>query len=206
MELHPKALAWRLAAALVATLAPVAAGAQGLAGGSGLRYGLPPDSQWQVRLGASAAPRGPWPSFQPAGRSLSLLGDYYLPRAFGLRATGGLMPGRGSAPTLWPMREHSLALRPVAGLDSRHDEAGASDTGLAPGAAPYLGLGYTGSAAGGSLGLFADLGLRGLKPRSRVRLGGTGGEIWRNEYESAGWRLRDWNLEPVLQLGVSYAF
>lgn len=174
--------------------------------GDGLRPGaLWP--HWQGRVALSAAEptwdrplRSPRPSF-------ALLGDYYLTRpdlvepghdVGGLRATGGLLIGRTTTPwqgstvgttTQLASMEHRLGLQPDSswidasdGLQSR----------------PYLGVGYSGLRALGQAGwgFSADVGVVALRPRSMVRLGQQG----------MGDLLRDMQLSPVLQVGVSYAF
>lgn len=208
MKLHPKALDLLIGAALVAALSPPAQAAERHpAGGPGLHYGPLFATPWQARLGLSGEPRGLRPELESSGRRLSVFGDYYLPRAFGLRATGGVVLGSGTAPqgaTLWPGPGFGLA--PGGALPAWRDASLATDAALARNALPYLGLGYTGLAAGGSLGFFADVGMRGLKPRSSVRLGSAAAPGWQGDDGTPVWRLRDWRFEPVLQLGLSYAF
>ncbi|WP_119153884.1 hypothetical protein [Caldimonas tepidiphila] len=203
MTLRPQALELLAAAALAAALPLAHAAERGETAGPGLGYALPLGAQWQARLGTSAATRPLHAEAEPAARSLSLLGDYYIPQAFGLRATGGIVLGKGegrAGPTLWP------ALGQRAGLSYGGLVSWSLDDRAAYEVAPYFGLGYTGLAVQGSLGFFADVGLRGLQPRSGVRLGGAPASLHRDG-EPEIWRpWREWRLEPVLQLGVSYAF
>lgn len=206
MSLRPRTLDLLTAALLAAALPAAHALEQGEAAGPGISYALPLAPQWQARLGwsAAAAPLHRDPG-SLGGGGLSLFGDYYIPHGFGLRATGGvLLGGERRGPTLWPALGSRAGLPRALPLGTWQDEPGAQDRELASGAAPYLGLGYTGLAARGTLGLFADLGVRGLKPRSSVQLGSGAG--WR-EADPEIWRpWREWRFEPVLQLGVSYTF
>lgn len=206
MTLRPKALELLAAALLAAALPAARAMEPAEIGGPGIRYALPLAPQWQARLGIGGEPQGLRPEAGPAGRSLSLFGDYRIPHAFGLRATGGIVLGaERPGATLWPALGSRPALHRSLASPWQDDES--AESGLAQGAAPYLGIGYTGLAARGSLGFFADFGLRGLKPRSSVQLGGAAGAAWRAGAEPEIWRpWREWRFEPVLQLGVSYAF
>ncbi len=177
----------------------------------------PPDSasiwpRWHARVAlATESAALPWAGTEAAAGSrmqgLSLVGDYYfaqsvpgLSRAFasgGLRATSGLVFG--------PERSLSSALRSVP----RHGEqfaighsAGMTGTGTeASGTLPYLGLGYTGHSARHGVSLSADIGMMVLNPGGAVRLGRSVGSS--AMLEDA---LREMRLEPVLQIGVSYAF
>lgn len=123
--------------------------------------------------------------------SLSLMGDYYLSRAWlgtagGLRATSGLV--LGSRASLWSSPasiDQRMAL--TSSLDGSTENNGT---------VPYLGLGYTGLSSKGSWGLSADLGLMALNPRSAVRLG----------THSLDDTMRDLRFSPLLQFGVSYSF
>lgn len=206
--LRPRALDLLTAALLAAALPAAHAAERTEAAGPGISYALPLAPQWQARLGWSA-PSAPLHRDReggaPSNVGLSLFGDYYIPHGFGLRATGGVMLGaERRGPTLWPALGSRPAFPRGAALAAWQDEPGAQDKEPGFGAAPYLGLGYTGLAARGTLGLFADLGVRGLKPRSSVQLGGAAG--WR-EADPEIWRpWREWRFEPVLQLGVSYTF
>ena len=166
--------------------------------------------RWQGRLSLSSNLSDPLTG-NAARDSLSLLGDYYFvqqglaPRsryAGGFRATGGLFIGpRASAWSALPAspaelgsgfsaQRRSFSLWGPAGMA---DDAGSSSV-------PYVGVGYTGlnalRATGGGWSFSADLGLMALQPRSAVRLG----------QQSLSDTLRELQLSPLLQLGVSYAF
>ena len=69
------------------------------------------------------------------------------------------------------------------------------------GAAPYMGVGYTGLYGRSGWGFSADFGLVGTQTDSRVKLGRsvTG-------YQNPDEALREMRLSPLLQLGVSYSF
>lgn len=179
--------------------------------GNGLRLDAGPWSRWQGRIGMTvldtglAGPGGRVEGAVPVLHGLSLLGDYYFLQqgvtpasayAGGFRATGGLLIGSSTGP--W-----ALAAGPAAlgqgfsasrhGLGLAPPQFEAPDTSV-----PYIGVGYTGLQAlrQGSWGFSADVGLMALRPRSAVRLG----------QDSVGDVLRDLQLSPLLQLGVSYSF
>ena len=141
---------------------------------------------------------------RPALASVRLLGDYYFVRpssadgrASGFRATSGLIVGprsgawtaAGDASSALSIERHSFGLLPPA--------AGAVGTARA---VPYLGVGYSDSAAKGRWGFSADIGVMALNPSSGLRYGRGAGA------QSVDDVLRDLRLAPVLQLGVSYAF
>ena len=215
--------------AMAASLAPASGSAQTAssstsnANGLGLRSSDTAWPRWQGRLGLT---RGS-PAALAGGRydpgldtinaygadrpqqSLSLFGDYYFLQqgiagagySGGLRATGGLIYGpRGAAWSALPaglsalggsfstlQRNFSLA-NPALGADDGNSSV------------PYVGVGYTGlqslRATGGGWGFSADVGLVALQPRSAVRFGQQG----------LSDSLRDLQLSPLLQLGVSYSF
>ncbi|RZT95022.1 hypothetical protein [Rivibacter subsaxonicus] len=214
-----------LAAAMLAVGLAVGS-VDALAGDQGLRW-KPQDlaqegsplPQWQGRFGlATRAPEdAPWTVGDSANRLLgaSLMGDYYFSRsAFsrggGFRATGGLLLGTRNP--LWSGALGGTQLAP--GLSAEHrDYNRYSLTGLPldpdgndSAALPYVGIGYTGlfgkrPLTGVGWGFSADLGMMSLSPASAVRLGNVlGGQ------QSAGDLVRDLQLNPMLHLGVSYAF
>jgi hypothetical protein len=169
-----------------------------------------------VQLGLTVSEPGTAPRAQ-------LFGDYYLTGpgfgqgniAGGLRITSGLVIGpvggqvsgpaggpaagltggpRRATPSLPPLRlgegprgPNSLRLGP--------------DTDSSRVALPYLGLGYTSLSARDGWGFSADIGLGGIAPGERLRLGGSGPTAAQVENV-----LNNLRLTPVLQLGVSYAF
>jgi hypothetical protein len=63
---------------------------------------------------------------------------------------------------------------------------------------PYLGLGYTSIWLRDGISLSADIGLGGLRPGERLRLGSGGAQVERV--------LDGLRLASVLQLGLGYAF
>lgn len=209
-----------LAAALL-TLGLWSAPAAAQAGDGGLRWNPSvltnegrPLPQWQGRLGLAATDEAPGVAHDASHRLLgaSLMGDYFfsakaLSGGGGFRATGGLLVGSGNP--LWSGAFGATQLAP--GLNSERRDVSSyslateSDAGDGN-ALTYVGLGYTGlfgkrSLTGIGWGFSADLGLTTLSPRSLVRLGsGGGGQL------SASELVRDLQLNPMLHLGVSYAF
>ncbi len=134
-----------------------------------------------------------------------LFGDYYLTGpgfgegkiAGGLRLTSGLSLGpRASTLALPPGRTGDglqLGPRAVAGLGGERD--------LERITLPYVGLGYTSLSLREGWGFSADVGLGGLRPGERLRLGRSGPTAAQVENV-----LNDLRLAPVIQLGVSYSF
>lgn len=166
----------------------------------------------------------PWPKLQtriglgmasPLGADLSLasgavplqggrvLEDYYfsngplMSRARGgFRATSGLLLG-GRGPSL------SLATVPRTGSTltvSQQAVAGLGPDAEGNHAVPYLGVGYTGLSLKGGWGFTADVGLMALSPGQGLRLGRL------VSGQSLDEVVRDMQLTPVLQLGLSYSF
>jgi len=138
-----------------------------------------------------------WAIGQGAGdvRGGAVFGDYYFARpTFGnFRATSGLLVGAQGAP-LW-----------AGGAGSRLGVALHSSTPFAPAAAqtwstvPYLGLGFTSQAVGGSWSMSADLGLvaANASPAGVRRALGVQG------FDNS---IRELRLSPVLQVGWRYSF
>ena len=192
-------------APLVATTAPAQGfsmhlGSPNLASSYALPLGSMHDEARKrstVRLGQSGLLEA-----DPSGRGqigmsdLSLMGDYYFRRANGLRASGGILLGTGSD-------QDPLADTRVGNSSA----ARRTQASLTPqSAAPYFGLGYTGTAPGRPWGFFADVGMVMLKPRSTVQLGTTppapafsDPRMYDSSYDLGDWR-------PLIQLGVSYQF
>ncbi len=215
----PTLLAAVAAGGLMALAAP--AQAESDEAGSGLLAGDAAWSRWQGRFGLSSQPG---PALSSTGRradagpggaplqSLSLLGDYYFLQhdsapasryGGGFRATGGVILGARSTP--WSLLPGSLsALGSGFGTERRSfalwSPAPSESSEISNGSVPYVGVGYTGlktlTATGGGWGFSADVGLMALRPRSAVRLG----------QQNVGDTLRDLQLSPLLQLGVSYSF
>jgi hypothetical protein len=133
-----------------------------------------------------------------------LLGDYYLTGpgfgdsqvSGGLRVTSGLAVGpRDGTSALPPLRlEGGLQWGPREADPSLVGQGGRVTL-------PYIGLGYTTLSAREGWGLSADIGLGGQRPGERVRFGA--GNPTAAQFENV---LNDLRLEPVIQLGVSYAF
>lgn len=146
----------------------------------------------------------------PTEPSWRLLGSYDLPRASGLRASGGMIGV-----------SRRTALGNASMQDSQRWDSGltrgwiegtrVTDTAAQAGhvSVPYAGISYTtASVFGGERGLASstwsfniDLGVMALAPRSAVRLGSTGATQDRLDD-----MLRELRLSPLLQLGVSYSF
>lgn len=149
-----------------------------------------------VQLGLSVSDLGP-------AQRAQLFGDYYLTGpgfgdgqvAGGLRVTSGLAFGPRSSTLGLPPARLGEGPRRAPGLRFGA-EADPSRIAL-----PYLGLGYTSLSAREGWGFSADIGLGGLRPGERLRLGRSGPTAAQVEGV-----LNDLRLAPVLQLGVSYAF
>ena len=150
----------------------------------------------QVQLGLTVSEPGTAPRAQ-------LFGDYFLTGpgfgqgeiAGGLRLTSGLAIGPRRATQGLPPLRLGEGLRGAPKLRLGAD----TDDGRV--ALPYLGLGYTSLSARDGWGFSADIGLGGLAPGDRFRLGRSGPTAAQVENV-----LNDLRLTPVLQLGVSYAF
>lgn len=134
-----------------------------------------------------------------------LFGDYFFTGpgfgqgdvAGGLRLTSGVMLGPAhDTANLPPPRLHAaLAPRPTLPAGARELDPGQRV------ALPYIGLGYTSTSLREGWGLSADIGLGGMRPGERLRLGQSGGTAAQAERV-----LNDLRLAPVVQIGVSYAF
>lgn len=134
-----------------------------------------------------------------------LFGDYYLTGpgfgdgqvAGGLRLTSGLSFGpRGATLALPPGRTGDglqLGARMPSGSMAERDAERVT--------LPYVGVGYTSLSAREGWGFSADIGLGGLRPGERVRLGRSGPTA--AQFENV---LNDLRLAPVIQFGVSYSF
>ncbi len=153
-----------------------------------------------------------------ASRSLqggALLGDYYFARPFfgNFRASGGVVVGGLAGLPAGVFNPSSQAATSV-GISLLGGRAGGGAGGAAGGlaganlannlgatpsaegaqAAPYLGLGFTGTAWHNRVSFSADLGL--VSDRPRALFGNQG-------VDNA---LRDMRLSPVMQLGLRYSF
>ncbi|WP_428422322.1 hypothetical protein [Methylibium sp.] len=212
-----------LAAAFTPALCSAQSASESTPGGLGLRSSNTAWPRWQGRLdltsGSNAALAGGRydpgldlsnPYSGTLRQSLSLFGDYYFLQhgaagrdySGGLRATGGLIYGpRGAAWSALPASVSTLG----SGFSAQRRNFSLATPGLVAddggnGSVPYVGVGYTGlkslRATGGGWGFSADVGVVALQPRSVVRFGQQG------LIDS----LRDLQLSPLLQLGVSYSF
>lgn len=206
----------RGAALLLAMLA-----APALALADGLRWPAPvsrwqPEaaerwSPWQGRIGLTlgdtaatpvTAPATGWDGSGPGLRlhGARLLGDYYFSPRSGFHATGGVISG--------PLASGWGALPASAGsglsltLSSPRWATGLGLDTATPTPRPYLGAGYSLGSADGRWSFSADIGVVG-RP-------GDGG-LGRWSVETGGWtslgdRLGRWQVQPLVQLGVSYSF
>lgn len=164
---------------------------------------LPGEATLSQRLQVGALAVGLAVSDAGPAQRTQLFGDYYLTGpgfgdgqvAGGLRLTSGLAFGpRSSTLGLAPVRlGEGLRRAPGLRFGAEGDPARI--------ALPYLGLGYTSLSAREGWGFSADIGLGGLRPGERLRLGGGGPTAAQVENV-----LNNLRLAPVLQLGVSYAF
>lgn len=199
-RLHPPALA--VAAALVAALPGGRVQAQP---DGGLRWPGPVPARlaeageegprWSIRLGLAGAD-----TLEPSlrrGRGLGLMADHDLDgQAGGLRLSGGLL--LGDAEAAW----RGLRTPGPAGAGratARSAWPGPDREDLPSAGAGYLGLGYSLASRPAGWGFQADLGL--MTRPSGLRLGDAP-----LRSPSPAELIRELRLNPVLQLGVSYAF
>ena len=164
--------------------------------------------QVQARITVQTAAVSPVtlaPAGEPqAGRGIrggALLGDVVFARpSFGdFRATSGVVLGtQAGAPMSTALIGSRLAVTLLGSGLSGNGYANGSD---APGAVPYLGLGYSSPALWRQLSVSADFGLVAGRPAG---FGGVGRALLGNQgFDSA---VRELRLAPMLQLGVRYSF
>jgi hypothetical protein len=164
-----------------------------------------PWARWQGRLSLGTAS----PAWRPGAESnkvssASLMGDYYFGRSLvgpgstgGFRATSGLIFGpRSSLNTGQPGLTAGNAFSIGSRLFGQTAMPYTSDTPGDNATLPYLGLGYTNSAARSGWSFSADLGLVAQTP----------GGIKVIRSQSLDDAVREMRLAPLVQLGVSYAF
>jgi hypothetical protein len=195
-----RAVRWGSSFGLIAALAAPAMGA-------GLQVDPNAWPIWQVRLQLSLNSANGL-ALEPAmPRAARLLGDYYLPRLrlgpqSAVRLTSGVLIGTRDAlldpapqRAAWSSGVGQFALSRTAAMVPRiPDPAGDSVV-----TRPYLGLGYSAGDLRAGWGFSADVGLAAQNPGALRLGGGLGGQ-------SLDDLLRALRLQPVLQLGVSYAF
>lgn len=168
---------------------------------------------WRGQMAVSLQDPADAPAWDASSRSanLSLLGGYYFSNrtlgasAGGFRATGGLI---GAHSLLGAGTLGTSMLAPGYVSDRRSYSLSAPMLGDAADniSVPYVGVGYTGligkrGLTGEGWGISADLGLTALQPRSSVRFGQALGA-----QPSAVDLVRDLQLNPMVHVGVSYAF
>lgn len=176
--------------------------------------------RWQGRLniGAGASSYGLRTNLQnseaahdfrvSALSQMSLMGDYYFTGSLvgrgvagGLRATSGLVVGPRHAllaSTALPVRTGSaFSLSRLMGSAVSNPLEGPPDINTVP----YLGVGYTGVALKGGFSFSADLGLAAMNAGSGMRLGRV-----LSGSQGLDDLVRDLQLRPVIQVGVSYSF
>ena len=185
----------------VAALAPTAHAADGL---------LTPGAssiwpRWQARISVQSATVSPLTLSQAlyggtpqrGVQGGALLGDYYFasPSFGSFRASGGLLLGlQGGAPVGLISSGSRLGLSVSNG-----GGAGGAPGTDSPGAATYLGLGFTSQTWHSGLALTADVGM--VAERNAA---GLGRAIFGNQgMENT---LRELRLSPMLQLGLRYTF
>jgi len=139
-----------------------------------------------------------------------LLGSYDLPRAGGLRASGGMIGvSRRTALGAAALQESH---RWDAGLTSGWFDSARTSHALSQAtniSVPYAGFSYTSTGSSpASRGLVSsswsfniDLGVMALAPRSAVRLGNAPSTL-----DRVNDMVRELRLAPLVQLGVSYSF
>lgn len=176
--------------------------------------------RWQARIELSQGliARLPFDRYQLAAdsshssvRRLSVLRDYYFdwdddtataPAAVsGLRATGGLVVATRGAATSPSPRRSSVSGLPPQGLAGRTMAGGWPNSNSDLVSVPYVGVGYTELPIRTGWGFRADLGLMALRPQSAVKFGSalSGPQVLDD-------LLRDMQLSPLIQIGVSYSF
>ncbi len=178
---------------VVATLAGFLAGAATLpvaAAGNGLV--MRPDAldtpSWQARVefdqpllvGTSLGTNWALGQTPVTGR---LLGDYRID-ALRFGQTGGLRLTSGVI----------VSLRTVSGTGL------VFNTDSTASAQPYAGIGYSGGSARGDWGFSAELGVAAQNPGAASQLGRTSNRV------SFGETVRDLRLQPMVRLGMNYAF
>lgn len=175
--------------------------------GTGLQ--VDPDTvawpRWKVRLHLGLVAPDLSAAEASVPRSARVLGDYYfsstrLGNDSGVRLTSGVMVGPRDAlfdPVSQPatLRQGLLTVSRTGAMAQNPDMA--FDAVVAR---PYLGVGYSGGNLRAGWGFNADLGLAAQNPGA-IRLGRIlgGGQNLDD-------LLRELRLQPVLQLGVNYAF
>lgn len=176
-----------------------------------LRLSAPVDGLWQRNRGIGPAGLVESTNLGASGDpSWRLLGSYAVPRASGLRATGGMIgvtrrTALGAASLLENQRwDNGLTSGWIEGTRAPETAAQAYQISV-----PYAGIGYSSSTSFTGAHGFAsstwsfniDLGVMALAPRSTVRFGG--GDPTQGRLDDM---LRELRLSPLLQLGVSYSF
>jgi hypothetical protein len=179
------------------------AGAATPVAGDGLKVNVDSNdswSPWQARL-AMAAPALPVLGnyANPSLGTAMLAGDRYfrwgrLGDGGGLRATGALLLGQGALGLAAPSGvSHGEMIWRGAGTTLAEPDA--------PGAMPYLGLGYSAWWARSGIGVSADLGVAAQRPGQAVRFGRV-----MSGTENFDDMLRAMQISPMLQVNLSYAF
>jgi hypothetical protein len=163
--------------------------------------------QWQARITVLTANASPLSATSLYDRSApprgmqggGVFGDYvFAAPAFGrFRASGGVVSGNLSG---LPLASAAFGTRLGVSVVGQ-TAPGYLSTADAPGAMPYLGLGFTSGPLLGSLALTAELGVVAERPGAA---GGLGRAVFGNQ--SLDRSLRELGLGPVLQLGVRYSF
>lgn len=166
-------------------------------------------SPWQGRIGLTLSDRGteagrPAPAGDASGpglqiQGLRLLGDYFFSPRSGFHATGGLISGPVAQPWSTPVTATGRGL--ILAINSPRWAQGLGADPAWPAPRPYLGAGYSLGSADGRWSFTADVGLVGRSPGDAARWGP----------DTAGWtslgdRLGQWQIQPLVQLGVNYAF
>lgn len=171
-----------------------------------------PWARWQGRLSLGTNST-PWRlgAEAPASKlsSASLMGDYYFSRSLagptllgGFRATTGLVFGSRAAlgagqPSLASGNAFSAGTRSFSQPLAPYTADATGD----PGAATYLGVGYTGLAVRSGWSFSADLGLLAPNAGAASRWGRA-----LNNSQVLDDAIRQMRMTPLLQLGAAYSF
>lgn len=143
-------------------------------------------------------------------RGVRVLEDYFFSPASGFRATGGMIGGASitpwlpSANPLGSARSLSLSVprlgwgSPITNTVDPLDGGSAATTT----AVPYVGAGFSSPSRDGLWQFSADLGLISRSPASVGKIS----RVLTNGLSSVDDTLHEMRLQPMLQVGLSYAF
>lgn len=143
-------------------------------------------------------------------RGVRVLEDYFFSPTSGFRATGGMIGGAfitpwlPSANPLGSARSLSLSVPRLGWGSPITNTVDPLDGGSAGAslAVPYVGAGFSSPSDNGMWQFSADLGLISRSPGSVSKIG----RVLTNGLNSVDTVLHDMQLQPMLQVGLSYSF